>query len=412
MQIGTNTDNKFDVIIVGAGPAGAGCARELARKNHRVLLVEKMMEIGEPNYSTAGTAPETIKEFDIPKNLIYTSWNAIQTSGPNGKYTTVKYDKIIGYSLKFRELKQFLVKDAIEHGAVTLAETTAKELIYEDNKIIGIKTSGIQGDEQYFASVIIDASGAEGIFATKLGLRKNKDIFLGVGIEQIVAGVKCPDRGNTVYIGFGSKVAPAGYAWMFPMSSSEAKVGIAWMPKDHNNKLDIKSYFYDFLKTYPGLEKAEPIENHAHACPMTYGGKMLERYSLDNFICLGDAGAQVNPLFGEGIRHLLWSGRMAAGVISQAIKTKDFTQKNLSQYDKMWKDYAQKKWQLSTFLHNILYSSNDEIIENFVSIVPKLRKQTILDIIWYYKKEAIGEVIKNMASSKIADIKNIFNKIG
>lgn len=406
---------KYDAIIIGAGPAGGSCARELAKMGHSVLIIDRSAEIGEPNYSTAGTHPETIKEFNLPKELIFTSWNNLQFRGPNGKFVNIKYDKIIGYSIKFRELKQFLTKEAINNQATTHIQTTAVDLIKDERgKIIGVKTQGIEGDKNYFANVVVDATGVEGKFATQLGLRKTANLDSAIGFEQLMTNINLPDNGKTVYIGLGSQEAPGGYTWIFPTSEKEAKVGIAWFPeynKKYNEKLDIKEYFQKFLKSYPGFEKAEEIENHCHGAVIIKDGKSLKNYSMDNFICIGCAAAQINPLAGEGIRHFLRSGRMAAQVISEAIKNQDFSQNQLSKYDKLWKDYAEEKWKLCAYLHQFIYFASDQNINKFLETSREIDKEKILKIIWFYDKKAIKDLIFSLVKQKIVNLKNDFTKL-
>ena len=67
----------FDAIIVGAGPAGAQCARELSGMGSKVLLMERSERIGEPNFSTAGTPKETIKDFDLPLSVTRGIWSRV-----------------------------------------------------------------------------------------------------------------------------------------------------------------------------------------------------------------------------------------------------------------------------------------------------------------------------------------------
>lgn len=404
-----NLKERYDVIVVGAGPAGGSCARELAKKGHKVLIIDRAAEIGEPNYSTAGTHPETIKEFSLPKEVILKSWKNLQFRGPNEKFVDINYNKIIGYTLDFRSLKQFLVKDAITNEATTHIQTTATDLIKDSSgKIIGVKTEGIEGKKDYFADVIVDATGVEGKFANALGLRKIDNLLITIGFEQFITNINLPNQGDTVYIGLGSKEAPAGYTWVFPTGRKEAKVGIAWMPAKHKEKKDIKTYFYKFVQNYPGFDKAEEIENHAHSAVMGKNGRMLDRYSLDGFLCIGCAAAQINPLAGEGIRHFLRSGRMAAQVISNAIKNTDFSQKKLNEYDKIWKEYAQDKWKICNYLHKFIYDAPDDLIDAVLETFGQLNREDLLNIFWKYDKQAIERFIFKLAEVKTHDFKEEF----
>ena len=73
----------YDIIIVGAGPAGAQCARYISEHSkYSVLLLDKTQEIGEPKKSTAGTFPETMQVFDLPRSVVQNKTHAIIFEGP------------------------------------------------------------------------------------------------------------------------------------------------------------------------------------------------------------------------------------------------------------------------------------------------------------------------------------------
>jgi len=73
----------LDVIVIGAGPAGGSCARECAKRGLRVLLIERSQEIGEPNYSTAGTPKETAEEYQLPRSVLSAEWSRILLATPD-----------------------------------------------------------------------------------------------------------------------------------------------------------------------------------------------------------------------------------------------------------------------------------------------------------------------------------------
>ena len=135
---------KFDAIVVGAGPAGAQCARELSKKGRTVLLMEKSQRIGEPNFSSAGTPTETIRDFDLPLSVTKGVWSKVLMRA-NHYPCLWDYKKTRGYVFDFRELKKFLVKDAIAGGARIMVGTSAEAPIMEKGIVCGVRYGGIYG---------------------------------------------------------------------------------------------------------------------------------------------------------------------------------------------------------------------------------------------------------------------------
>lgn len=212
--------NTFDVIIAGAGPAGANLARELSKKKYKVLLIEKSKEIGQPNFSSAGTPDYTVREFALPKSIIAASWNKLEIATPDKSHIW-RYKKTRGYVLKFNDLKRFLAEDAAKNGAKVLIGTAVTKPLVENKKITGVEFAGIEKGEAR-AKIIVDATGPVGTIARAAGLRNATLCPPSVALEFIMTEVKLP-KPNTLSFFFGKSYAPNGYAWIFPMGDTQAK---------------------------------------------------------------------------------------------------------------------------------------------------------------------------------------------
>jgi flavin-dependent dehydrogenase len=82
-------------------------------------------------------------------------------------------------------------------------------------------------------------------------------------------------------------------------------------------------------------------------------------HARDGFLVIGDAANQINPLFGEGIRHCLWSGRLAARTLTEALDRSDVSAARLGRYDGRWRGYRDFQWPLASFFHRMLYRATD-----------------------------------------------------
>src|SRR3989338_4287129 len=220
---------KFDVIICGAGPAGCQLARELSEEKLNVLIIDKETEVGEPIRTTAGTPPETLEIFDLPSSITTKKLYGMRGIGTNFKFEFL-YDRPILTTLKVKEFKQFLFKEAIKRGAEDLIGTTVTHPILKNNKVVGVQYAGLEGSGEVYGDVIVDATGVFGVLTSQLGLRNNKNFqkFMGSGVEFLMERLDLESE-NSFDIYEGSKYVPSGYAWIFPTEKNEAKVGVCWL---------------------------------------------------------------------------------------------------------------------------------------------------------------------------------------
>ena len=327
----------FEVVVVGAGPAGAMLTKELAKRKFSVLCIEKEIEAGHPNKSTAGTPIDTFETFEIPKELSYEDITGLRIFGPNESYVQ-EFHEPYGRLFKFRELKQHLVKEAITYGAHTMVGTEVTEILKANGKPVGVSYKGFEGVGSVRANVIVDATGPEALLTAKLGLIPTSPAQLkddtqsleyfskpGVGgaFEYFMGNAK-PDKGERGFyldLFLGSELAPGGYSWIFPTSDHEVKAGVCKMDPTFSvpNEKSQKDYFQKLWDENHQIKDAQPFE--VHLCPYRHwviGG--LKSATLDNFISIGDAATKFQPVFGEGVRAAFYSAHYAADAIEKARK--------------------------------------------------------------------------------------------
>ena len=180
--------SHFDVIVIGAGPAGGSAARELAKLGRKVLLIERSQEIGEPNYSTAGTPRETIEEFNLPDHVISATWNRISLATPRVR-TVWTYPETRGFVFDFAALRKYLANEAAKYGAEILVGTSVKEFIEEEKKVTGVRYQGALGSGEARAEIIVDATGHHELANTKLGLNALSNKYFAEAMEYQMAGL-------------------------------------------------------------------------------------------------------------------------------------------------------------------------------------------------------------------------------
>ena len=374
----------LDVIVIGAGPAGGSCARECAKRGLKVLLVERSQEIGEPNYSTAGTPKETIESFGIPEHVLSASWKKILLATPRVS-ALWEYPEVMGYVFDFAGLRKFLAEDAAKWGAEIMVGTAVKDFVIEEGNIAGVSYHGVFGSGEARAPVIVDATGHHAFGNAKLQIHDMDRESLADAMEYQMTNHPLELK-DTLANYIGSEYAPHGYAWVYPMNKNDdAKVGICRigpMPKGEN----LESFQERFIASIPFFAHMEPTEIHAGAACLDGG---VKEHVYKNIIFVGDSAHQINPLAGEGIRHALHAGRMAAEVIGICMRDGVLDQVHLKkEYEARWHHAFGHRWYLShVFKKYVFLKFNDPELDSFVEILKTISPEDIFDVIFHYDFE-------------------------
>jgi len=322
--------NRYDLIVVGGGPAGLSAAYAAAGEGLRVALFERSKEIGYPIHTSGGSWIADLKELAIPDRFIHPIKRGLFLS-PNAR-AEFSYDDPVSCILDVRGLYQYLAALAVRAGAEIFTQTAVARALDDDGIPVGVRLSHPRG-EDFFAPLLIDASGMAGILATQFGLREPFARF-GLGAEVDVVNDAWP--ADTIALLFGSLAAPSGYGWIFPHGDGRVRIGIgvikpdtAAAPRDLLHSLlqrrEIDGY---------RLAARGQIETHVGSLPAT---PPLRRASADGLLVAGDAGSLISTLLGEGIRFAIAIGRLAGNVAAAAHRAGDFSARFLSRFDRRWR---------------------------------------------------------------------------
>lgn len=378
--------NFYDVIVIGAGPAGGSAARELAKRGRKVLCVERSQQIGQPNYSTGVTPKYTIADFGLPAEVISAPWRKILLATSRERVLW-EFPEPVGYILDFARLCQLLVENAVEHGADLLIGTSAQQFLTDEKKgYVGIRYAGVFGEDCARAKIIIDATGRHEFANSILRLNSAPEEELATGLEVLMAGSP-GELGETICAFLGSSYASRGYAWIGPMRNGRGvKAGIGRYGSVADGK-DLLAGLSDFLDRVPDLARCAPTEIHGGAAHASGG---VREHVFKNIILVGDAAHQVNPLIGEGIRHALRAGRMAADAIDGHLREESGLATFKEQYERNWRGAFALKWKISKLFGDMLYrDTDDEALDRFVRALRTLSPAEAFALIFDYDYKVI-----------------------
>jgi len=355
-----NKNYNYDVVIVGAGPAGSICARYLAENNVKVMVVEKKQEIGTPKRCGEGIVTKSF-DFDMDERWITSDIDGLSLYSPGGKRLDVVSEVSKGHVIERKIFEKFLARDAINAGAKYMVKTRAIEVIKTDGKISGIRAEFMGDEFNINSKLVIAADGVDSKIAKSAGLNTlNKLADYHSGFQYEMAGLKNYDL-NMIHTYFGSEIAPNGYLWIFPKGEGIANVGIAILGERQTTGARAKDYLDKFIENHPEIfEGASPIEINAGGVPVS---SSVEAFVDDNFMIIGDAAQQVNPIHGGGISIAMNSGKLAAEVAAEALKEGDLSKEKLYKYEKIWRETTGVKMQKLMRLRKAIEKLADDDIE-------------------------------------------------
>lgn len=321
-----------DVIVVGAGPGGTAVAKYLAAKGYDVVVYEKRQEIGAPKRCAEGISLGGLERLGlkIPSSCVRQKINGAVAYAPNGKTVEVDYGKDSGYIVERKIFDKWLAEEAVRKGAKVQAKTYIKEVLKEDGKVVGVRGEFLGQEIEEKCKVLIAADGIESKISRMAGLNTTASpMLVDSGFQYEMAGIKIPDP-KKIHLYFGNEIARRGYLWVFPKGKDVANVGIGIAGK---SQIAAREYLDRFIEQHEELKKGSVLEVNSGGIPV---GGLLKKMTLDNFLAIGDAAHQVNPIHGGGMYEAQFAARIAADVIGEGIEKGDTSEKQLDEYNKNW----------------------------------------------------------------------------
>jgi len=332
-----------DVIVVGAGPAGATAACDLARRGHDVLLLDRKAF---PRDKTCGDGIppggiEILNELGMGEKVRSAGFYpiyGIRIGSPSGRtWETSFRPKRDGaeFYVAPRELLDALIQEhAIESGA-TFVHADVKGVVFDGGRAAGVRAV-IDGQvTEVTARVVIGADGATSAVARSLrpGF-KLPDKRRSVAIRTYIDGIDT--LAHKVEFYFYKRFVP-GYGWVFPLGDGRANVGVI-MRVDclRRSGETLEALFEQFLATPAIGDRLSSGHRRGGlaAWQLANGSDQPDQKAFAGALLAGDAAGLIDPLTGEGIHNALVSARIAAEVTSVALAKGDASLNVLAEYDR------------------------------------------------------------------------------
>ncbi|WP_128905239.1 digeranylgeranylglycerophospholipid reductase [Halorubrum amylolyticum] len=376
--------DRYDVVIAGAGPAGAQCARDLATRGYDVVVLETEPEDEFPrqsNKSTAGTFPSMMSSFGVPDDVVMSYTDDVVLESPNSHYKSYQP----GAVLEFAEFKRFLVEDGRENGAEYRFDSrVSRPILDEDGVIEGVRYNG---DEEVYAEVVVDATGPAAPIASALDVVDLERENQAIGIEYEMGGVEMnhpeyADLRRAMMLRLDHDIAPGGYSWIFATGEDTAKVGLCYIQNDRHREFaqegqTVDGYLDAWVDRDPRFADAEKIDGKVHRGSAHI--QMPDEMHTDRFLAIGDTVPSIDPLWGEGIHKGMKSARAAAATVDRCLTDSErrLDAESLAVYERLWHRDVAPRMKARLMLTRLLYLAPNERYDRFMRDLRQAEENTL-----------------------------------
>ena len=343
----------YDVIIVGAGPAGSYIAYELASLGYDVAVFEKKSAPGINACCTGIISTECLQSLDIDADVILTKVNSAKFFSPSGRCSRFQAEMVQAYVVNRLLLDKALASKAQTQGAQYFFSSPVIDIIPGKDKIQA-ETLCFGARQIFSARAVVLANGFRPKLPQKLGLGRIKNFLVGAQVEIEAKNV------DELEVYFGQEIAPGAFAWLVPTSKNKAYVGLLATSRA---KLHLQNLINNLFSQ--GRVTCKDVEIEQKAVPL---GTLARTYG-DRVVVIGDAAGQVKPTTGGGIYFGHLGARIAAEVLDEALSSDNLTAGQLSRYQKQWKAKMSKELSRGYWARWLYAKLSNRQIEGIFNVV-------------------------------------------
>jgi flavin-dependent dehydrogenase len=388
------------VLVVGAGPAGADLARQLAAYGVDVLLAERLPDLRRAAFSSAALPLDALDRFGLPASVVAHRWSGWELLGPGEARRRWQGGSPQGVVLDFGALREWLVGEAQRWGARVLLGHRALACHQDADGVHTVLRRGDGRRLEVHSDWVIDATGQE---RSLLG----EPPAAGPGAETLVGGVglewlvevpqTCWERwSDRLAFCMGSDWVAQGYGWVFPMQAPRLKLGVCRLLDPGRDQPPLGGVLERLIERL-----LEPAERQAMVVVDRHGGLIRssihrrEPHRRGRLVGLGDAVSTANLLGGEGIRHALTSSRVLAPLLLDELRDQGTMGRFLDRYPRELRRALGWRWSLSGRLARRTWlglqgAAADRRLGSLLTSLEQEKASALSDLLFGYRFERYG----------------------
>jgi len=383
---------RYDVVVIGGGPAGSYVAYKLAEVGYGVVVLEQKRTLGEPVCCTGIIGREYVSSFTIDDSVILRQANSARLFSPSGRWLRLWREETQAYIIDRAAFNVAMGSRAQDAGAEYVLDSLVGNIEVGDDKV-RVEATHQEERLNFEARVVVIATGFGSGLAQKLGLGKVSDFVIGAQAEVETIGV------DEIEIYFGQEIAPGFFAWLVPTSPQTARVGLL---SRQSPGLYLKKLMVSLLA------QGKIVSAEAE---LSYGGislKPLARTHSERLVVVGAAAGQVKPTTGGGIYYGLLCADIAANNLHRALESDDLSAKGLASYEREWKRKLGWELKIGYWARKFYERLSDQQIDRIFDIIKSNGIDEALleanDLSFDWHGEAILRLMAHKAAAKAMQV--------
>ncbi|MDF0592973.1 NAD(P)/FAD-dependent oxidoreductase [Methanotrichaceae archaeon M04Ac] len=344
---------RYDVAVIGAGPAGSMAAKKAASAGAEVVIFEEHPRAGWPVQCAGLLGVRAVEESELPPgSFLIRPLRGAKVLSPGGLQSAFKAPETKAWVVDRRLFDRALLAEAARAGAEVMMASPVTDLVRGGGR--SVLAVGRGPDRRKIeAKVVISAEGAGARIARRAGIGPPRVLLSSAQVELPIE-VGDPEM---VEIFLGQEVAPGFFGWAIPAQEGAARVGLC-----------CREMGCFHLR---GLLKSPQIRSRIRGGPLhlAFGGLPLGPPAstvADGFIAVGDAAGQVKPTSGGGIYPGLVSAKIAGEVAAAAACEGDSSAAMLSEYERRWRAALGREIRLGMIVHRLRAVMADSEMDDLI----------------------------------------------